>query len=260
MEALARRKFERFKKEKPKAGREFKIERNPFTEEVISLWQRVRDCEGFRTYHGRGIFTTSYTGIASYVSSRVRKFSSEEIHEISKLLPYFEMTEPQFYEIGGRLLSALIMSSQDTDFLLDLSKSSPLRYVTTSSGNRVVIEGDLGNKIADWMQGGELVIKGNVGHYIAGFLQGGKITVEGDAGNFLCTDMDKGEVIVKGDAGDNAGSGMRGGTLHIEGNAGEKLGEKMKGGTIIIQGDYKSLGKPACNPGRIIHRGEQIRG
>jgi formylmethanofuran dehydrogenase subunit C len=80
-------------------------------------------------------------------------------------------------------------------------------------------------------------------HDIAAGMSDGDLVVDGDVGSRLATGMIAGEVDILGSAGDDAGVGMSGGSLRIRGNAGDRVGAAMPGasrgltgGEIVVEG------------------------
>ncbi len=69
--------------------------------------------------------------------------------------------------------------------------------MTGMTGGKVIVEGNAGECVGQYMEGGEILIKGNA-DVLAGYaMRGGRIVIEGDAA-IPGADMIKGEIIVKG--------------------------------------------------------------
>jgi len=80
-------------------------------------------------------------------------------------------------------------------------------------------------------------------HGIAADMADGALVVEGDVGSRLATGMTGGRIDVLGSAGDDAGLGMSGGSLRIRRNGGDRVGAAapgasrgMTGGEIVVDG------------------------
>ncbi|GLK80693.1 formylmethanofuran dehydrogenase subunit C [Methylopila turkensis] len=89
----------------------------------------------------------------------------------------------------------------------------------------VVVEGDVGARLAQGATGGAVLVKGSAGDYAASELAGGKVTVEGDVGERL------------GAASAGARRGMSGGVVTVGGSAGVRAAERQRGGVIVVKGD-----------------------
>ena len=112
-----------------------------------------------------------------------------------------------------------------------------------NSPKRIVVDGSLGNYVANGMTGGEIVVEGNVGDYAARGMRGGKLIVKGSAGDYLATPlpckkhgMNGGEIMIHGHAGDHTAFRMRRGLIYIGGNTGDRLACNMLAGTILVGG------------------------
>lgn len=80
-------------------------------------------------------------------------------------------------------------------------------------------------------------------HCMAGGMSGGDLVVDGDIGSRLAAELTGGRVDVLGSAGDDTGMGMSGGSLRIRRNAGDRVGgaapgasRGMTGGEIVVDG------------------------
>ncbi len=114
----------------------------------------------------------------------------------------------------------------------------------------IVIEGDVGLRLGEYMKGGEIIVKGNVDSWAGSSMEGGRIEVNGSAADYVggpyrgsTEGMKNGSVLIHGDAGNEVGCYMRGGLLKVDGSVGDFAGIHMRDGTILIQGDSK------CRPG-----------
>ncbi len=91
------------------------------------------------------------------------------------------------------------------------------------AAGRIVVEGDVGQRLAFCMGGGEIRVVGSAGPYAASAATGGIVHVEGDAQD--CA----------GGAVHGAMFGLCGATLVIDGQAGARLGDRMKSGLILVR-------------------------
>ena len=112
-------------------------------------------------------------------------------------------------------------------------------------GPRIVINGSVGNYLADGAWCGEVIVKGNAGFGVGIYAYGGTIVVYGNAGDGVGQILKGATIIINGNVGDEVGLYMVGGNIIITGNAGKLLGNWMIRGTIYIGGKYESLGNNA---------------
>ena len=152
---------------------------------------------------------------------------------------------------------------------------------TVEAGDRDSIRFEGGSPrfdlIGAGLESGRLVVDGDVGQRLGQAMRGGTIEVTGSAGPFAASAAKGGLVRIAGDADERAGGathgamyGLDGATLVIEGNAGDRLGERMRRGLILVGGrasDYAGSGLIAGtiiaqevgdNPGYGMRRGTII--
>ena len=152
---------------------------------------------------------------------------------------------------------------------------------TVEAGDRDSIRFEGGSPrfdlIGAGLESGRLVVDGDVGQRLGQAMRGGTIEVTGSAGPFAASAAKGGLVRIAGDADERAGGathgamyGLDGATLVIEGNAGDRLGERMRRGLILVggrAGDYAGSGLIAGtiiaqevgdNPGYGMRRGTII--
>ena len=102
------------------------------------------------------------------------------------------------------------------------------------------------------LESGRLVVEGDVGQRLGQAMRGGTIEISGNAGPFAASAATAGLVRIAGHADERAGGaihgamhGLDGATLVIEGDAGDRLGERMRRGLILVggrAGDYAGSG------------------
>jgi formylmethanofuran dehydrogenase subunit C len=112
--------------------------------------------------------------------------------------------------------------------------------------DRVRVEGSLRrvNGLAEGMAGGEMLVEGDVGHRVAAGMTGGWVDVRGDAGDDAGLAMAGGALRITGDAGDRAGAaapgaskGMSGGELVVNGSVGDEAAARARRGLVVVAGD-----------------------
>ena len=107
----------------------------------------------------------------------------------------------------------------------------------------LIVEGDVGRRVAERMRGGWVDVRGNAGSNAGGAyagsrrgMSGGELVVHGSADAFLGQLMRRGVIATGGSAGDYAGAGMIAGTILIFGDAGRRPGAGLRRGSIVIHG------------------------
>jgi formylmethanofuran dehydrogenase subunit C len=114
------------------------------------------------------------------------------------------------------------LSGHDSDDIRFVGGSDRLDGVATNlSRGRILVEGDVGQRLAFGMRGGDVRIAGSAGPFAASGALGGTITIDGSAGD--CA----------GGAVYGAMYGLSGATLVIKGTAGARLGDRMRRGLIV---------------------------
>jgi formylmethanofuran dehydrogenase subunit C len=121
--------------------------------------------------------------------------------------------------------------------------------ITDGDRSSVTFIGDLSHcdSVGGGLENGSIVVNGNVGDFLADRMKGGTLTVSGSAGRFACSSLRGGLVTVAGDCGEYAAAaapgalrGMNGGTLVIQGNCDQWLATRMRRGTVIVHGDVSA--------------------
>jgi formylmethanofuran dehydrogenase subunit C len=231
-------------------------------DEVIEKFGTAWEAFGIN-YRKKGPCPMHYYNEALRLTGDIR-VSPDDIEKLSIALAGFQ-DDPYFSEKAGYLLSAMINSGEEKDYILHLIPFEEIHSIGLLNCKNIRVRGDVGGHMGWGMNSGIIIIEGNVGGYIDNFgnslglgMQNGKIIVNGNAdwrAGFL---MHGGEIVIEGDAGLCLGHLMEGGKITVKGNADRKVGEGMKGGEIHLEGDYESLGE--IQGGRIFHKGQLIAG
>ena len=131
--------------------------------------------------------------------------------------------DPDFFLMGplGLYLSSLCNHASERSMAFNLVGQDirlPLLGYRLTDGQKLSVQGHLGDLVGISMEGGELEVDGNVGRYLGAGMVGGSIRVSGDAGRFIA--------------------------------------EQMVGGEIHVQGRFGGVGKPTS--GRVFHRKQMV--
>ncbi len=166
-----------------------------------------------------------------------------------------------FQLLSGLFLSALINSSQDTNFTIETKHFSQSDYPPAiyclgyrNTKNIIIKETAvfLGG-IGDEMQSGTIEVSSTV-HSVGMKMKGGKIVVNANVLHYVASEMEGGEVIINGNVGGGkllhvsgdiiddgivifVGAGMTNGNIIIRGNADGEIGYNMKDGGIRVVGN-----------------------
>jgi len=142
-------------------------------------------------------------------------------------------------------------------FVGDLSQLEGLG--TGLDGAELVIEGDIGARVAARMRSGRVDVRGSAGWGAGLDMAGGLLEIYGNAGPRAGgaplgakRGMSGGEIIVHGSAGAEAGASMRRGLLVVRKDLGEGAGRATIAGTIV------ALGALGPNPGQWSKRGSIV--
>ncbi len=94
------------------------------------------------------------------------------------------------------------------------------------------------------LKSGRMLVDGSVGDNLANGMTGGQLTLTGDAGDYAFSGMSGGTAVVKGSCGEHAASsvdpmatGMLGGVAVVEGNCGKWAANRMRRGTLVVHGN-----------------------
>jgi formylmethanofuran dehydrogenase subunit C len=99
------------------------------------------------------------------------------------------------------------------------------------------------DRVGERLDGGRIIVEGDVGQRLAFGMTGGEIRVSGAAGPFAASAAAGGVIRIDGDADERAGGavhgamyGLNGASLVIRGRAGPRLGDRMRRGLVIVGG------------------------
>ena len=268
----ARKKFSRFKRERPKASRILQLS-DEKVGQLLKLWE-------FPIWDDQISSDDEYAGVLRAVEGL--NFSAREIEEFSKALGALQ-NEEDFGGKAGLLLSALINSGKDRDYTIHTRKLPYIHCIGYRNCKDLTVVGRAGDYACRQMQGGTVVIRGNAGEQLGHRMKAGTIIVERNSKNRVGWDMDGGSITVRrnarrsvglwmkggsitieGDAHDDLGYGMTGGEIRVMGNLIFKkrdhdvgIGQEMGGGTIHLHGSYRYI-SPKMEAGRVYHRGRLL--
>ena len=111
------------------------------------------------------------------------------------------------------------------------------------SAGDLVVDGDIGSRLAAEMSGGHVEVLGSAGDDAGMAVSGGALRIRRNAGDRVggampgaSRGMTGGEIVVDGSVGTDAGARMRRGLLFVGGDAGDHAGRAMIAGTTIVIG------------------------
>jgi formylmethanofuran dehydrogenase subunit C len=184
-------------------------------------------------------------------------YSSKDITKLSIALAEFQ-DEKYFSEKASMLLSSLINSSKENNFTI-ITEHLARRIDKLGDHNtkNIIIQGDAGDRVGYWMEGGTITVKGNAGDSVGMGMKDGIITIQGNARDAVGWGTKGGTITVHGDAREGVGRFTQGGRITIKGNAGKGVGREMSNGTVYLEGEYGSLDAD-IRGGNIFHKGKQI--
>jgi len=94
----------------------------------------------------------------------------------------------------------------------------------------LIIDGDVGRRVARRARGGEIVVYGATGSWAGSGMRGGTLSIAGNSGDFLGGPL-------RGERG-----GMRGGVIFVGGDCGSEVGHRLRRGTMIVAGSVGPRG------------------
>lgn len=156
---------------------------------------------------------------AALETLRGLKYNSKNVTDFSIVLGAFE-NDKNFYKIPGPFFSAVAKHCEDKEFVI-ITKHfhEPLDGFGSFNTKTIIVEGNVGGGLGEWMKGGT-------------------ITVEGNAGGWV-------------------GENMKGGKIIVTGNAGAEIGYNMEGGSIYLKGKFRGISEEISG-GNIYHKGKLI--
>jgi formylmethanofuran dehydrogenase subunit C len=126
----------------------------------------------------------------------------------------------------------------------DLSK---IKSIGSRMGKgQLLIDGDVGMRLGEYMTGGTITVTGNADSWIGLNMKGGTIEIQGHARDYVGSayrgsdeGIEGGHIIIHGNAGKEVGCYMQDGFIEINGNIDTFAGIHMKDGTIHVRGNSK---------------------
>ena len=180
--------FKRYRREKPQAVREIKVEEDQTLKQITEAWKK------FKPGLNEGKARTKAKELLSNI-----RFTAKDIEKFSLALEAFQ-DEKNFEWKAGYFLSVLISCCNDNDLTIHTYHLSVrINCPAYRNTKNVTINGDVGIRIGDNMTQGRIIVKGNCGAYLGSNMKGGTVIVEGDVGSW-------------------AAVGMKGGVLHFNGD------------------------------------------
>jgi len=179
-------------------------------------------CKGYEEY----MAWEAKTFIIPRVITDKYRLTSKQIKQFSKILIKYKDLE-DFVDYTAKYLTALMLSSQDKKFVIDLTELNKekieLKY--------------LGYKLKDK----NLTINGNAGDYVGYDAENCPITVNGNAGDYVGYDAKNCPITVNGNAGDNVGLFAKNCQITVNGNARYDVGNNAKNCQIKIKEEIGGL-------------------
>lgn len=227
--------FKGFKPESEASVRGADVQKTTQTKAIMAAWFADKfegDCNADYAY-----------GCALDALSGIRATAAEinEFIEFLKTLPENDLNykggKYDFRERAGTFLSALINTSEEPVFDINLSGLVPLDDLAYENCK-------------------DLTITGNVGDNV-GFANEGKLEIFGDSGDMLGFAHGGGELILWGHCQGEAGQCMDGGKLVIHGEF-EALGDEMTGGEIHVSRINKFQVNETATGGKIYRNGKLV--
>jgi len=209
--------------------KKFKVEHNPALERIVDGFKELCAFSNDMSrvsrdeVYNRAEVSFSYTG--------------HDIEQFSLVLDRY-LTDVHLYMAAGVYLSKLINNCEDESVTVHTHHfEKDLVGLGYYNVKHVMVNGNGGDYLGEFMKRGELIITGNGGDLLGRFMSGGTLCIKGNAKNDVGDTMTDGEITVHGNAGDYPGSNMNGGKIHIYKNAGEAVGLHMQSGYIVIGGN-----------------------
>ncbi len=141
---------------------------------------------------------------------------------------------------AGVFLTKLIEISPSTEITLKLERGSDIDCLGYgfAGKKKIIVEGDLGDRIGYFMKAGILEINGNVFGRCGANMTSGSIEIKEDVRGDIGSSMEGGKIIVHGDVNKDCGCHiMKGGLIEIDGNVKGYVAAGMLNGKIHIEGD-----------------------
>ena len=204
-----RRKFQRYKPEKPKTVRQLQVySKNPTQAKLTIAWNSFHFIDG--SSHDVG-----YQNALSSIKDI--DYSAKDVERFALQL-YNSWGDELFGKEAGIFLSALANSGKEQDYRLFLEHiDEQLCFIGLRNTKHINVSGCAGNLVGYKMASGTITVDGNVLDGLGDGLEGGKIIVHGTVGGL--------------------GENMRGGEIHLEAEQDiDALIKNVKHGKIFHMG------------------------
>lgn len=259
-ETKARSKFSKYKKQEPKAVRDFKVNKDPKIESLRRL------CGDLLSDPSR------QAEIKKEIQATGHMFTAEDVEKFSLILREFE--DSSAFELwAGPFLNVVMQASRDNDFILRLHNiSSPIHDLGAENDKNLTIHGGKHEFLGNRKEQGIIRVHDAMATFLGIGLNGAEIHFHGDVHDPVGPGMEEGLIVVYGNVipndyytpegiADNpfetvTGQDMVNGLIEIRGNAAASIGHGMMGGEIHLEGDYVSIGD--VGKGTIYHKGKII--
>jgi hypothetical protein len=240
--------FGKYKDEEEKSSRKADVQESRAVKQMKDAWRAFRYDDrntgawGDWRYDEGWYFDTPQYRIHEDLLQIISKFRyiARDVFGFSLALVEFQ-DEDNFSAKAGIFLSALIDNGNDSDYVIHTKHLSVLpHFLGHYNEKNIIVNGDVGDSVGRWMEGGSITVNGDAGDYVGSRMQGGSIAVDGNARYGI-------------------GLRMAGGSLTVRGNVGYMVGHYMGDGEIRLEGDYVSLSANFTS-GRIYHKGKLVKG
>ena len=289
-QTTARRKFGGYKPEKPKVLRNPKVDRT--LGNIMDAWGKAQERWDLNLKQRR--YDDHYESMLPLVEALGH--SAEDVERFVSFLSSLKKGGMAVSPFSlGHFLTALVNTSDDNDFVLDLRFMRQVNCIGDSNRKNVTIipcdvmcplgrrmesgmihlKGDCYDRIAQGMRNGKIIVDGHsrwASDGIAVGMEGGTLVIKGDCENDVGKDMEGGRVIIHGNLATGydmhrvnseysnkricAGYCMKGGEIYILGKTDAVIGDGMGGGEIHLYDEFDRIGD--VQRGKIFHRGKLI--
>ena len=268
--ALARKKFQPYKPEKPKAARPPKVKENKVLSQLRKAFEKMEDADP-QVPDGYYDEADLYYETALRSLSRL-SYTPEDIRSFCIALSDFQRSE-RFPIKAGTFLSALINKGQHKHYQLNIDHLPALNFLgyhLGSKGKRIlIVDGDVDASSFYKMENSHVILNGSAEFCICDHAKGGVVIVKGNCGEGAGECMSGGILIIHGDVGPGLGDGAQNVTIKVYGNA-EHVGlgtdlihpnENVNfSARIFVEGDICTIGSDSdlTFDGTIYHKGKPV--
>jgi formylmethanofuran dehydrogenase subunit C len=183
-------------------------------------------------------------------ADRVSNLSEREIAALPAWVGAREARLGDFFDVNGERSARLRVAGELTNVH---------GLASRTAGGEVVIEGNVGRRVAAGMTAGSVEVRGSVGDDAGMAMGGGLLRISGSAGDRLgaatpgaSKGMTGGEIVLAGSAGADAGARARRGLIVVGGDVGGDAARSMIAGTLVV------FGRTGPRPGRGSKRGSIV--